>query len=74
MKVVFVIVVFMVIALLDVPNLIKSKEWKELAVFSFFFITGFSLAFLIAIGVKLPSPILAVQNFIEEGLNLHYKS
>jgi hypothetical protein len=71
-KVVLVILVFIVIALLDVPNLIKSKEWKELIVFSLFFIMGFSLAFLMAIGVKLPSPILAVQSFIENGLNLHY--
>lgn len=72
MKVVFVIFVFTVIALLDVPNLIKSKEWKELIAFSLFFIMAFSLAFLMAIGVKLQSPVLAVQNFIENVLNLHY--
>jgi len=71
-KVVFVIAVFIVIGLLDVPNLIKSRQWKELVVFSLLFITGFSLSFLMAIGVKLPSPILAAQDLIENVLNLHY--
>jgi len=64
--------VFVCIALLDVPNLIKTKEWKYLAVFSIFFVIAFTMSFLLVIGVDIPSPMLAIQYFLKDVLNLHY--
>jgi len=63
---------FICIAWLDVPKLMKAKQWKELVVFSLFFITAFTMSLLLVLGVKIPSPILAIQYFIEDVLHLHY--
>jgi len=70
--IILLIAVFVCIALLDVPKLIKTKEWKYLVVFSPFFIIAFTMSILLVSGVNIPSPIMEIQYFIKDILNLHY--
>lgn len=56
------IMTFVVIALLEVPDLIRQKYWRELTVFSFLFAAGFILALLLSFGVKIPSPAKAIEH------------
>lgn len=72
MKMVLLILAFLAIALFDAPKLIKAKKWKKLVVFSGFFLTAFIMGFLLVLRVNIPSPILAIQHFIEDTLHLHY--
>ena len=48
--------VFILIALLQIPGLIRQKLWRELAAFSVLMSVGFALSLLLVIGVKIPSP------------------
>ena len=66
------LVSFAGIALLDAPKLIKSKEWKELAVYSSFFIGTFTLCVLHTFGVDIPSPIKGIQYVIKDILHMYY--
>ncbi len=66
------LVSFAGIALLDVPKLIKSKEWKDLAVYSFFFIGAFTLCVLHTFGIDMPSPIKGIQYVIKDLLHMKY--
>ena len=65
MKVLLLILVFSVIALIEVPKLIKKKLWGELAAFSVLLSIGFILSLLLTIGVKLPNPSKAIENLIK---------
>lgn len=47
---------FALLSLVDIPSLLKKKEWKELIIASSLFIIGFILNFLLIIGVELPNP------------------
>ena len=50
------IFIFILIIFFEVPSLIRSKLWRELAAFSVLLTIGFVLSFLQVIGVKIPSP------------------
>jgi hypothetical protein len=50
------IFIFILIIVFEVPDLIRGKLWRELAVFSVLLTVGFVLSFLQVIGVKIPSP------------------
>ena len=56
MKVLIIILVFAGAALIDIPGLIKKKQWKELITASSLLFIGFVLSLLQVIGVKLPNP------------------
>lgn len=70
--IILLFVVFTIIALFDVPKLMKSKYWKGLTVYSIFFLTAFILAFLLVLGVNIPSVMLGIEYFIKDILHLHY--
>ena len=71
--IILLIIAFALIAFLDLPKLIKQKQWKDLAVFLFFFIFAFTVAFLHTIGIAIPSPIKGIQYVIKDILHLSYK-
>jgi len=51
-----IISIFIIIALFQVPSLIKRQMWRELAAFLVLLAIGFILSILQAIGVEIPSP------------------
>ncbi|HQA61004.1 MAG: hypothetical protein WBJ82_05215 [Tepidanaerobacteraceae bacterium] len=54
--IVLLISVFVIIALFQMPALIKLKMWRELTAISVLLGIGFVLSLLQLIGVKIPSP------------------
>ncbi len=50
------IIVTVLLSLVDLPALVKKKNFKELFVVISLFSIGFILNFLLIIGVKLPNP------------------
>ncbi len=64
---------FLIIAYADVPELIGKKQWKDLAVYSLFFLAALTMAILLALGVEIPSPMAGAQYIIKEILHLNYQ-
>lgn len=64
MKVLSVIIVFVVIGLIQTPELVRKKQWPELIASSLLLSLGFLLSFLQVIGVKLPNPNKGIEAII----------
>mgnify|MGYP001364842510 CR=1 FL=1 len=68
--IVLVISVFIIIAWLHIPILIKQKLWRELAAFSVLLGIGFVLSLLQVIGIKIPSPNKGIMILVESIYNI----
>lgn len=64
--------VYILIALLQIPSLIKQKYWRELTVFSIFLSLAFVFSLLLILGVEIPSPLRMIQHGVQDRFNLHY--
>ena len=69
---ILVIVVFILLALSDFPQLIKSKKWKVVGVLGGLYAMVLTFAVLMSFNVKLPSPFVSIQDFITNVLHLGY--
>lgn len=49
----------------QVPPLIRNEKWGELAAFAVLWLVGLVLSVLLAVGVKLPNPTLAIEFLLE---------
>lgn len=67
------IVIFVVIVLLEVPNLIKNKYWRELKVFSALLLAAFILSLFYIIDLTIPNPTKWVEYIIKDILHLNYR-
>lgn len=67
-----VLLIYVLMALYQVPGLIKKKHRRELAAFSVFYIAAFILSMLHVLDVELPSPYKALGYVIEDVLGLKY--
>lgn len=74
MNLLLVFIAFAGIAALDLPRMIKTKQWRNLAVYSILFLSVFALGMLVALEVKVPSPIKAIQAFYRDFLGLSFKT
>lgn len=68
--IVLVISVFIIIAWLHIPILIKQKLCRELAAFSVLLGIGFVLSLLQVIGIKIPSPNKGIMILVESIYNI----
>jgi hypothetical protein len=68
-----VILTFAVIAAINLPRMIKNKQWHDVIVYSAIFALVFALAMAMALGAKIPSPIKAAQVFYRDILHLSFK-
>lgn len=66
------IFIYALIAVFQVPPLVKKKYWLELTVFSLFLTLAFTFALLLGLGIKIPSPFLMIQYGIQDRFNLKY--
>lgn len=73
MNFLLLILAFAGIAACDLPGMIKEKQWNSLAVYCIVFLLVLTLGLCIAAGVKVPSPIKAVQAFYRDVLGLSFK-
>ncbi|MBO8127407.1 MAG: hypothetical protein H0Z38_09265 [Firmicutes bacterium] len=50
------IIIFILLAVLEIPGLIHKKLWGELAAVLVFLTIGFTLSLPLVLGIKVPSP------------------
>ncbi len=56
-KVIGILLVIIVVVLIDVPTMWKNKQKKELIAYSVLLFIGVTLLILLAVGIKIPSPV-----------------
>lgn len=71
--IIIVAISFAIIALMDVPGLIKSGYKRDLAVYSVIYFFALVMSIVIAIGVVMPSSTMWFEHFIKDVLHLSYK-
>lgn len=67
------IIVFFMIAIIEIPPLIKKKYWYEFVVFLFFLGTSIFISTLIVLGISKPNPTGWLDYFFRYVLHLSYK-
>lgn len=65
MKVILVVLIFGVLALIDLPGLYRKKQWPEFITSSVIFSLGFVLSVFHVMGVKLPNPNKGIEYLIK---------
>lgn len=74
MHVIFMLIMFFIgVVFIEVPELIRKKYWRELTVFSLLLLLAFILSLLQTMGVKIPSPMKGIQYLIKDILHLSYE-
>lgn len=56
-KIIGILLVTAVIVMIDVPTMWKNKQKKELVIYSVIFFIGVTCLILLAVGIKIPSPV-----------------
>ncbi len=69
----YVILIFLIISFITLPDVIKGNSKKELIVVCSILCFGFILSSLYALGIDLPSPLVGIENFLKNILKLGYK-
>ncbi|MCZ8517717.1 hypothetical protein O9H85_36505 [Paenibacillus filicis] len=70
MKVFALIVAFTVLTLLELPGLLKKRQWAEIAVYSMLLMIGFVLSLLLTVGIEVPNPDKAIQSVIRSSTRM----
>ncbi|MBU5425592.1 hypothetical protein KQI41_04125 [Tissierella pigra] len=70
---VYVLIVFTIVGLMDLGDLIKANKNKELKVTIFLMIVAFILSTLYVLDYRLPSIMLALDKFVRDVLGLGYE-
>ena len=71
--IVLLIIVFICIILIDVPDLIEKKCRHELIIYSAFIGLAFILSICLITGIPIPSPVKASRYVVKNILHLNYK-
>jgi hypothetical protein len=69
---IYLLLVYALIFLVNVPGLVKRKEWKELVAFLVLYAIGFALGLMYALDIPIPSPMKGLQYLISDKLGLKY--
>jgi len=69
---IFLLLIYALIFIINVPGLVKKKEWRELTFFSILYIIAFTLGLLYVLDVHIPSPMKGLQYLIVEVLGIKY--
>lgn len=70
--IILLIIVFILIALFEVPGLMRKKYRRDLIVFSFFLLFAFLLSLLQMLDVKIPSPMKGIVYLFMNVLHVSY--
>lgn len=71
--IVLLLVAFAVIAVCELPPLIREKRWRELTAFAVLYVLALALSSMLTLGVTPPSPMRGVMYLIKDVLHLSYK-
>lgn len=69
---IFLLLIYACIFIINVPGLVKRKEWRELAVFSIFYVIAFALGLMYVLDIPIPSPMEGLQHLIVDILGIEY--
>lgn len=69
--VILITAAFVLLAVYQVPKLIKRKHWSDLTVFGVLALTAYALCVALALGIEITSPAEAIKDALN-ALNLHY--
>jgi len=69
---IFLLLIYIFIFIIDAPGLIKRKEWKELTAFSILYVIAFALGLMYALDITIPSPMKGLQHLIVDILGIEY--
>jgi hypothetical protein len=67
-----VIILFITIALVDLPALRREKNKKQIIACASIFLLGLTLWTLYTLDVNIPSPMIVIGNFMKNTLHLSY--
>lgn len=67
------IIVFIFVAVINMPELIRKKYWNDLTVFSVLLFPSILMSFLLLNNVTIPSPFEGMNFIIKDLLHLNYK-
>lgn len=65
MKIFVLVLLFSGLALLEIPKLMRKKQWPELITSTVLLSIGFVLSFLQVIGVEVPNPNKGIEYLIK---------
>ena len=68
--IILLFVIFLILALIDLPWLVRGKYWRELAVYSGLMLVALVLSILMVMGVPLPAMTMEIANLIKKVFNL----
>jgi len=66
------LLIFAYIIIVNLPGLIKRKEWKELAAFSLLYVIAFALGLMYVLDIPIPSPMKGLQHLFVDILGIGY--
>jgi len=69
---IFLLPVYAIILIINVPGLIKRKEWRELIAFFVFYTIAFVLGLMYVLDITIPSPMKGLNCLISDLLGLKY--
>jgi len=73
MNLLLVFIAFAGITALDLPHMVKNKQWRDLTIYSIIFSLVLALGVLVALDVNVPSPIKAIEAFYRDVLHLSFE-
>lgn len=69
---IFLLLIYALIIIINVPGLIKRKEWKELTAFSILYVIAFTLGLMYVLDIPVPSAMKGLQHLIVDVLGIKY--
>jgi len=69
---IYLFIIYALIIIINVPGLIKRKEWRELTVFSVLYIIAFALGLMYVLDIPIPSPMKGLQHLFVDILGIKY--
>lgn len=69
---IFLLLIYALVALLNIPQLVRKKEWRDLTAFLVFYTTALVLGLLYVLDIPVPSPMKGLQYFISDVLGIKY--
>lgn len=73
--IILLILAFGILGLIDIPQLVKNRRWRELAVYSVLMALAFTLILLRMLNVDVPNPVKDTQYVVRwffEQMHLTY--
>lgn len=69
---IFLLLIYALVAWLTIPELIKKKEWRDLTAFLVFYTVALILGLIYVLDIPIPSAMKGLQYLISDVLGIKY--